>query len=82
MANFPATLSWIACNLPSRKGKRFVHCEECSEQTGLPDFIASQFIHDEELPVFLKRRQQEGMTILPISTNVWLADYQQPSTRT
>jgi hypothetical protein len=30
------------------------------------DFIASGFIYKEELPVFLERRQQEGMTILPI----------------
>ncbi len=30
------------------------------------DFIASGFIYKEELPVFLNRRQQEGMTILPI----------------
>jgi hypothetical protein len=31
-----------------------------------PDFIASRFINDEELPDLLKRRQQEGMTVIPI----------------
>src|SRR5262249_2918945 len=30
------------------------------------DFIASRVIYEEELPVFLSRRQQEGLTILPI----------------
>jgi hypothetical protein len=30
------------------------------------DFIASGFINDEELPDLLKRRQQEGMTVIPI----------------
>jgi hypothetical protein len=30
------------------------------------DFIASRFINDEELPDLLKRREQEGMTVIPI----------------
>ena len=30
------------------------------------DFIASRFINDEELPDLLKRREKEGMTIIPI----------------
>ena len=30
------------------------------------DFIASRFINDEELPDLLKRREQEGMIVLPI----------------
>ncbi len=30
------------------------------------DFIASRFIHDEELPALLKRREQAGITLIPI----------------
>ena len=30
------------------------------------DFIASRFINDEELPDLLKRREKEGMIIIPI----------------
>jgi hypothetical protein len=30
------------------------------------DFIASRFINDEELPDLLKRREEEGMIVMPV----------------
>jgi small GTP-binding protein len=40
------------------------------------DFIASRFINGEELPDLLKRRQQEGMTVIPIIVRdcMWQAE--------
>jgi hypothetical protein len=31
-----------------------------------PDFLASRFIRDEELPLLLKRRDKEGIVVLPV----------------
>ncbi|HEX7331865.1 MAG TPA: hypothetical protein VF290_10210 [Pyrinomonadaceae bacterium] len=31
-----------------------------------PHFIASRFIHDEELPQLLQRRRQQGLRVVPI----------------
>jgi small GTP-binding protein len=40
------------------------------------DFIASRFINDEELPDLLKRREEEGMIIIPIIVRDCLWQYE------
>lgn len=39
-----------------------------------PTFLTSKYIHNSELPVILKRREQEGVTIIPVFVRVSLVD--------